>query len=138
MNKFNFTIKSRYSKVTDLINRLRLMNVYGTIKDKIKGEIELCLVEALNNVVKHSYKEDPNHTIQIEFEIIRERIIIKIIENGLKRNNTDRPKLEFDPDDIENLPEGGMGLYIIDQLMDKTEYQSVNGQNIFTMYKNLN
>ncbi|MCZ7603337.1 MAG: hypothetical protein M5R37_10725 [Melioribacteraceae bacterium] len=43
--------------------------------------------------------------------------------------------MEYDPEDIENLPEGGMGLYIIDQLMDEISYKVLDGVNIFSMKK---
>jgi serine/threonine-protein kinase RsbW len=49
-----------------------------------------------------------------------------------------KPTLEFDPDDIDSIPEGGMGLYIIDQLMTDSNYSTDNGINTFTMKKILN
>lgn len=138
MNSGKFSINSEYSAVTGLISRLRDEEFYSDINDRIRGEIEICLVEALNNVVRHSYKEESGHEIKIELINSENSFEIIIIENGLPRPEMDKPDLEFDPDDIDNIPEGGMGLFIIDQLMDETAYSSEEGKNILVMKKNLN
>ncbi len=138
MESGTFTIDSEYSSVTGFISRMRDENFYGDISDRVRGEIEICLVEALNNVVKHSYSEESGHNIVIKLNNSDGWVSITINEDGSPRPEMDAPNLDFDPDDIDNIPEGGMGLFIIDQLMDETNYTSENGQNTFVMKKKLN
>lgn len=102
---------------------------------KTCNEVEICLTEALNNIVRHAYKEDFSQTIDIEVKTEKNELQFDLMDKGIPRKNFKKPELEFDPEDIENLPEGGMGLYIIDQLMNEISYETVNGVNIFTMKK---
>ncbi|MBU1096184.1 MAG: ATP-binding protein [Bacteroidetes bacterium] len=135
--KQKYRIESKYSDITDFLGNLRSNGLYNKICDKVRGEIEICLVEALNNVVRHSYKEKEDNVIDLELTSTNDSFEIIITEYGLARPKLSKPELNFDPEDIENLPEGGMGLFLIDQIMDFTEYNSVNGTNSFKMIKNL-
>ena len=98
-------------------------------------EIELSLAEALNNIIKHAYQGVQNKIINIEIEYSNNNITINLIDNGIARKNLNKPKLEFDPENIDSLPEGGMGLFIIEQLMDENIYKRENDKNIFTLIK---
>jgi len=42
---------------------------------------------------------------------------------------------QFDPINVENLPEGGMGLSIIHQIMDCVAYETTNGRNKLILTK---
>lgn len=137
MKAFNYKIDSSYSEVTKIINRIKDDGLYTTLNNRVKGEIEICLVESLNNVVRHSYKEQKGYDIELDISMFDSIITFQITEYGLPRPELGKPNLEYDPEDIENLPEGGMGLYIIDNLMDATEYYSLDGRNVFTMLKNI-
>jgi len=41
--------------------------------------------------------------------------------------------LDYDPDDLASLPEGGMGLYLLHSLMDHVDYVSRDGRNVLTL-----
>lgn len=99
--------------------------------------MEICLTEALNNVIKHSYEGKPGNLIKLKLALTKKRLEIIISETGKPREKIEKPKLEFDPTDIENLPEGGMGLFIIEEIMDETKYRSDGKTNTFTMIKNV-
>jgi len=130
-----YNIKSDYNEVTPVTKSIHSFCLEEKIKTTDCNEIEICLIEALNNVIKHAYKGDSTKSINIDVKINGKELQIKITDTGLPHKNFSKPKLEFDPNDIENLPEGGMGLYIIDQLMDEIFYESQNGVNFFYMKK---
>lgn len=137
MIRKEYNIPSDYSevpKICGLINSFCKENVND---ESVCNEIEICLVESLNNIIKHAYKEDNSRNIDLSIEINTSYIVIDVEDDGIPRKERKKPSLDFDPDDIENLPEGGMGLYIIDQLMDELTYKSIDGANIFTMKKRI-
>lgn len=135
MKTKEFKIRSDYSEVTPVTKLIRSFCLEENVKVSDCNETEICLMEALNNVIKHAYKGDSSKSISIDVKINDKELIIRITDIGYPRKNFGKPKLEYDPNDIENLPEGGMGLYIIDQLMDEIFYESQNGINIFHMKK---
>ncbi len=129
------SIKSDAKNVSFVCNTvtdfLRNMNVEKQTRDKI----ELCLAEALNNIIRHAYKNNPGKLVNIKVEKEGNEIRIILVDYGIPRPENVKPTLCFDPDDIENLPEGGFGLYLIDNLMDENIYRTADGKNVLLLKK---
>ena len=137
MKKKEYKISCEYKEVPKVSIKVSAFCKELLGSKSVCGELEICLVESLNNIIKHAYKEDTSKSIEVVIEVTEKDVIIKAKDRGISRKDFKKPILEYDPDDIENLPEGGMGLFIIDQLMDEVTYKTENGVNIFTMKKNL-
>jgi len=128
---------SDYEKVAEACFVLREFCVSAGIEKKICCELELCLTEALNNIIKHAYKEDNSKTIHVLISITEFELEIKLTDTGSPRLTVSEPSLVYDPKDINSLPEGGMGLFIIKNLMDSADYNTSQGINTFIMKKNV-
>jgi serine/threonine-protein kinase RsbW len=135
MDSKSFSINSDYKNVSSACFIAKTFCEDHFVNETITKEIELCLAEALNNIIKHSYKGDNKNLIDIELKFTDNKFSFSLSDYGLPRTNVGKPKLEFDPNDIDSLPEGGMGLFIIEQLMDENTYISENGKNTFTVIK---
>ncbi len=98
-------------------------------------QAELCVVEAVTNAIKHAYQNDPDNEVVVRITLAPPRIIFEVSDQGLPITEFGIPNFDFDPADIEYLPEGGMGLYIIDSVMDDVCYFSKNGVNTLRMIK---
>ena len=131
----SFHINSDYGNVALVNKRVRFFLELHGIELHISNAVEICLTEALNNVIKHSYKSDNTQFIELLVKKDSNFFEIIIVDRGLPRENLDVAKLDFDPQDINNLPESGMGLYIIQQLMDEMKYYSKDGKNYFSLKK---
>jgi serine/threonine-protein kinase RsbW len=135
LNRKKFNTTSVYDNVVPVIKEIREFLLANNVAEKTSSESEICLLEALNNTIKHGYEGQSGNKIIVEVAVDINQIEFRLIDYGRSRENIKKPKLEFDPDDIQNLPESGMGLYIIDTLMDETFYSSYGKENIFTMIK---
>lgn len=135
MTEANFSIASDFEQVIEVNKHIRSFLLKENIEVHICNAVEICLTEALNNVIKHGYRNRPNFGIDINIRKNEKYLEIEIVDNGEPRTKLEPPKLDFDPNDIENLPESGMGLYIIHQLMDEINYITLNGKNFFTLKK---
>ena len=135
MNSKNFTINSAYKNVSSVCFIAKTFcEEYYVAGEKIR-EIELSLAEALNNIIKHSYKGNEDNKIDVLLSIDETKVTIALTDYGESRKNVGKPVLEFDPADIDSLPEGGMGLFIIEQLMDEKIYTVDGNKNVFTLVK---
>ncbi|GBD90455.1 serine-protein kinase RsbW [bacterium BMS3Abin04] len=105
------------------------------IPNAISNEIELSVAEAVNNIIRHAYKGNTSELIEVEVKKNNNYVEIVFTDSGIPRENLEKPKLNFDPNDIENLPEGGFGLYLIDTIMDENDYYSQSGKNILRLKK---
>lgn len=137
MENVELKIESLYENVPFVCDKAKEFCMQCGMTENEAIKVMICMDEALNNVVKHSYKEQAGNEIEIVFSFAGNTIRIDIIDYGESRKGGIKSELKFDPDDIESLPEGGMGLFIIQRYMDATEYHSHNGKNVFTLFKKL-
>lgn len=135
MAKKTFSLISDYNQVTGINISIRHFLEVENVEQHICNALEICLTEALNNVIKHSYKGEQNHKIDVNVAVDSNLMEIQIIDEGESRKNLEIKELDFDPNDIDALPESGMGLYIIKQLMDELDYYKLNGKNYFVLRK---
>lgn len=132
-----FTLTSNYEEVSTVILSIKEYFAKNGVEKNLLNEIDICLTEALNNVIKHSYSGEQNHSIDVIVSKDSEYFEMKIVDTGKSRENLVIKDLNFDPEDIDNLPESGMGLYIIKQLMTEINYYSLDGKNFFILRKNI-
>lgn len=97
--------------------------------------LELCVVEAVTNVMKHAYHGRAGHCVEVEILCRQDRITFRIHDMGECMAPAKAALPEFDPEDLETVPEHGMGRFIMDALMDEVHYETVNGRNTLTLTK---
>lgn len=106
-------------------------------------KIELCVVEAVTNSIKHAYGNEAGQDVEVVFTLYADRLTIDVCDTGKPldqniMNKKNVSSLDVDLDDIANLPEGGRGIAIIKEIMDTVSYKSEKRKNVFTMAKRLN
>ena len=129
------SLQSKFSKVVATSKLVREYCSKKNISRDECDEIEICIVEALNNIIEHSYGRIESHQIKIELNFEKMFLQIKITDRGKRRKIFVKRELNANPSSIQSLPERGMGLYIIEKLMNKVSYEFHNGSNAFTMIK---
>lgn len=98
-------------------------------------QVELAVVEAVNNVIKHAYGNEDGHEVEILVTLLLDRLSFQIRDRGCPRGPIPVSTMDFDPSDLNALPEHGMGLHIIQDVMDSVEYRRNGDQNILTLCK---
>lgn len=96
--------------------------------------LELAVVEAATNVVRHAYGGRGG---RVEVELTREgsAISLSVLDSGAAFDPTRvPPPREPDPADPATWPEGGMGLPIIRAACDELLYRSEGGRNRLTLH----
>ena len=135
INKYSIT--SEYHNISMVSRKINsFFNEHG-VGQKIIDSILITLAEALNNSIKHSYLEEPGNNIDLIVSISKTKVEIDILETGIRRTNFEKPTIQFDPNDLATVPEGGMGLYIMESLMDSILYNSNKGVNTTTLIKEI-
>ncbi|HTR96652.1 MAG TPA: ATP-binding protein [Candidatus Acidoferrales bacterium] len=101
------------------------------------GHVELAIVEAVNNAIRHAYRGQPGHVVEVVFARTEDGIVLQVCDEGSPMPARQAPVLDFDPADVPNLPEGGMGLFLIHNVMDRVDYASENGRNVLTLSRRI-
>lgn len=109
----------------------RLTKTYHLPEDLGHGVIS-AFIEAFNNAVIHAYRGRPIGPVEVEITVDTDALKLRIIDEG----RGFRPENVPEPD-LDALPEGGMGLFIMRSFMDSVEYQREHEKNVLTMVKAL-
>ncbi len=135
MKSIRLNIKSRLENVSLVglaVNKICSAMPFG--EDDVY-QTELCVVEACNNVIEHAYSNKPDQDIDILIQQHADRIVFDISDRGTPRPALYESNLGFDPNDRSQLPDGGMGLFFIHEIMNEVEYRNQDGRNVLTLTK---
>lgn len=104
-------------------------------------QLELAVVEGMNNVVEHAYTERAGNWVNIEVAIFSGALEVVISDQGRSMDpallDREQTALDFDENYISTLPEGGMGLALIQMTMDDVRYESAGGINRLIMTRQI-
>ncbi|NEX63927.1 ATP-binding protein [Noviherbaspirillum galbum] len=116
--------------------------IAGNVAEELCNAIELGVTEALTNVVTHGYAGVAHAAVEVTVEESPAAVVVQVIDSGrpipeeaFRRAGQD--VFDFDPDDIDRLPVGGMGLSLIKELFDAVRYESQDGINRLTLAKRI-
>ena len=84
-----------------------------------EDQLVLAVTEACTNVIKHTYKGEPNHQVCIKCKTEPDRFIVVLLDQGESFNFNQIPQ-----PDLSVPHEGGYGVYIMKKLMDEVRYNA--------------
>ena len=131
-------IDSKIDSIALLAKAIRA--ICGTVvSDEVMlYNIELCLVEAVANVINHAYHRKPGNCVEVVITLDDHHVTFQIIDNGDKACiEAPQTELNYDSADISSWPESGMGLFLIYRIMDEVSFSEHEGKNILTMKKKI-
>lgn len=135
--KAQFTIESNLDHVGKVGLGIRDFTTKCGLSQQHVADVELCAVEAINNVIIHACGNRTDKIIEVSLDCTDIELEMRIIDDGVAMKSLNKPELQYDPDDLNSLPEGGMGLYLIFTIMDDVSYSSDGQQNILIMKKKI-
>jgi serine/threonine-protein kinase RsbW len=125
----------RYLNILGACIRELLAREEGMIEPAITiYNIQLAVQEISANIVDHSYRATGGR-IDITMQVLRRphRLVIQLLDMGVA----------FDPEavttpNLDNIHEGGYGLFLARSLLDDLSYSTLPGGNIWRLTKRLN
>lgn len=141
--RIKLIIESKLENVTLIGITINKLSSLIFLSDIESYKIELCVVEAVTNSIKHAYGNEAGQDVEVVFTLYADRLTIDVCDTGKPldqniMNKKNVSSLDVDLDDIANLPEGGRGIAIIKEIMDTVSYKSEKRKNVLTMAKRLN
>ena len=105
----------------------------GFLYDQIE-DIKIAVSEAVTNVVHHAYQDDEEGDIVIGCALYMHKIEIMVADFG-NSFNFDEIKMKIVPykqnDSITGIREGGLGLLLMEALMDEVRVNNEGGVTVF-------
>ncbi|WP_442597616.1 anti-sigma B factor RsbW [Neobacillus sp. D3-1R] len=97
-------------------------------------DLKIAVSEACTNAVQHAYKNDGHGEVTVGYGLYQDRIEIMVADNG-DSFDFEQARKGLGPydqhDSVEFLREGGLGLYLIETLMDEVRIHHKVGVTVF-------
>ncbi|HAD82588.1 MAG: hypothetical protein A2Y14_00835 [Verrucomicrobia bacterium GWF2_51_19] len=127
--------KNKIEELNRLNGDLQVFCAQYSVDAKIRYSLLLCLDEIFTNIVSYAFKDKQEHSIHLTLDYVDSAISIQIEDDGAPFDpirSIPRPKLSKNIDDI---PIGGLGIFLVEQLMDGLAYTRLNDKNVLCMRK---
>ena len=136
MKHLNLEIVSDLGDVSLVAVAVHALATYAGLSPDVASLIELSIVEALTNAIKHALRGRPNHRLLLAISLDGEQLQFDLFDPGepMPAVHVDRLVrghgiVEADYPDHTSIPETGRGLEIIHRTMDRISYAREGGQN---------
>ena len=119
LNQFIEEIGDEFSLAPDLVFNLTLV-----------------MEEAVVNVINYAYPKEDHEKIYVSARLHKGSIIMVIADNGKEFDPTLAPEADITLS-AEERPIGGLGIFLIRNIMNEVKYERIEGRNILTLEKKL-
>lgn len=131
-----FVIENQIGELTSLAGRIEELANEWKISPALVMNINLVIEEAVSNIIFYAFNDSEKHDIGISITLNKKMLTIMITDDGIPFN----PLEQQQPDitlSAEERPVGGLGIFLISQIMDKMHYSREGDMNILTLNKSI-
>lgn len=106
------------------------------LPDGVRRSVNVALDELLANEIMHGMAGRDGGSVTVEVKLDQERVIVTITDDGAAFD----PFGQVAPDttlSVDERPLGGLGIHLVQELMDEVSYQRRDEQNVVVLVKRL-
>ena len=129
-------IKNDISEISKLATFVEELSEELNLTPELNFNLNLVLEEAVSNVILYAYGKEVQKEIALLANMSNNNLIFVLTDSGKEFDPTKVPDADVTLS-AEEREIGGLGIFLIRQIMDMVEYQRIDGKNVFTMRKQL-
>jgi anti-sigma regulatory factor (Ser/Thr protein kinase) len=122
-------LRSRLSDIAQISVWIKRLALRHNIPEDLQFAMNLCLEEALSNIIVYGYRRAADHALTVHFTVPRDGYFVFVVEDEAPRFNpleaTELPPLN--PDDEMSI--GGQGIRLLRRFAHTLEYQATPNGN---------
>jgi anti-sigma regulatory factor (Ser/Thr protein kinase) len=103
--------------------------------ETIAYQLELAVIEAANNIVKHADLAKDKAQISMKFSVTNDKVICTFIDQGKPIDFLLKDSTNNTVHKIGSLPVSKRALLTVSEVMDEVSYHRNNGRNVLTLVK---
>lgn len=104
------------------------------VPPQVAYAVNVSVDELLNNTISYGYADDAPHTIELSLRRDADAVVVQIVDDGQEFEASGVPKPDTEAA-LEDRTVGGLGLFIVHQMMDTVEFRREDGRNVVTIAK---
>lgn len=130
------TIDNSLSHVPEVNDFVKSFGDELNLPEKDTQNLKLAIEEAVVNVINYAYPTGETGDIHIDATATAINLKFKIIDTGVAFAPTDAPDVDTSLT-AEERQIGGLGIFLVRQLMDTINYERIDHKNVLTLTKKL-
>jgi serine/threonine-protein kinase RsbW len=134
VERVTFTLKNR---LAELEHAGRLVAEFGRshhVPAETTFACDLALGEILTNVISYGFDDGREHEIVVRLSIERGEVVVEVEDDGRAFDPLSASTPDLDAPLAER-PVGGLGLHLVQSVMDVVEHQRRHGRNLLRLRK---
>ncbi len=132
----HITIEGRFDQIATLSDLVERVAKQAGFTSRDQYALQLAVCEALENIITHGYQGESSNLIEAQVIAGPGEVQIEIWDDAPPFNPIEEP-VEIDWTE-EDPPVGGLGLMIIQKVMDEIRYERKGERNLLQMLKRQN
>jgi anti-sigma regulatory factor (Ser/Thr protein kinase) len=134
--RISLVLKNKLAELERLASEVSDWCSRQGLPEEVDYQVNLVLDEVVSNVMRHGYRDRREHEILVELHLEDGDLIIQVEDDGVHFS-----PLQVPPPDItkpiNERPVGGLGIYMVRQIMDSLDYRRENNRNLLVMKKRM-
>lgn len=129
-------ISNNIDQLPELAKHIEQLCDKWNLKPALGMSLNLVIEEAVSNIIFYAYADKERHDIEIDFTLHPSQISVTIADDGKPFDPTQKKA----PDTtltVEKRQIGGLGIYLMNKMMDEVKYKRENNQNKLTLIKKI-
>ena len=129
-------IKNDISEISKLATFIGELSEELDLTPELNFNLNLVLEEAVSNVILYAYGKEEQKDISLVAYSSDDNLVFVLTDSGTEFDPTKVPDADITLS-AEEREIGGLGIFLIRQIMNTVEYQRIDGKNVLTMRKQL-
>ena len=134
--KRSLTLPNNIETIPELSDFIEQAAEEASLPPDISMSLNLAIEEAVANVMSYAYPHSTHGDVIIDLFVTDQQLTIAIIDQGIPFDPTSQVEADTSLS-VEDRPIGGLGIYLVRQLMDSINYERIDGKNVLTLIKKL-
>lgn len=132
----NFIICNKVEEISKLAEQIEKIAESWEWPMALTMKINLVLEEALSNIIFYAFKDQEKHEITISISLLNDQLKIIIEDDGIAFDPTTskQPDISLPTDER---PIGGLGIFLVSEIMDEMIYNRFQEKNRLTLLKKI-
>lgn len=133
---YSLTLNNQIEEIPSLAAFIEEVCEVAGASASVTMNMNLALEEAVTNVMLYAYPKGEQGTVTITAEVAQGTLTFVITDSGKAFDPTAQAEADVTLG-VEERPIGGLGIFLVRQLMDRVGYERKDDCNVLTLVKQL-
>ena len=131
-----YVVENKMDELSSLAEKIERLADEWSISQELSMKINLVIEEALSNIILYAFNDKLKHEIRISVSKEDNNLEITFKDDGIPFNPLSQKKPDINLP-AEERPVGGLGIFLMSQVMDEMHYSRDKNQNILILKKSI-